>query len=266
MKTWMLAAILICGTSVFTSCSDKEDNPASPDAGIVEKMTGVWANEEIESGISPNTGKPYDMIVCTYIITPDGIGLYDELYMKDNALVDKGYDRHFDGRFSYHEVEDGLLCAFSLTDQGFLKYDNGRIIDLFEEDHPYVFTRCTPEQELLAHRHGLWGKWRKIYEESGKTPGQQLAYDKQIETYFFSPHGTGFFESLYFNGDLLVEKEYDRNDTGKFTYEWVTDTEIICTNAQDGDQWKVTYEHGVFTDLENADDPITYTKLPFGAE
>ena len=28
LKKWMLAAILICGTGVFTACSSNEDNPA----------------------------------------------------------------------------------------------------------------------------------------------------------------------------------------------------------------------------------------------
>ena len=30
-KMWMLAAILICGTSVFMACSSNEDNPAPVD-------------------------------------------------------------------------------------------------------------------------------------------------------------------------------------------------------------------------------------------
>ena len=32
MMHWMLAAILICGTSVFTACSNTEDNPAPQNA------------------------------------------------------------------------------------------------------------------------------------------------------------------------------------------------------------------------------------------
>ena len=27
---WVLAATLVCGASVFTACSDKEDNPVQP--------------------------------------------------------------------------------------------------------------------------------------------------------------------------------------------------------------------------------------------
>jgi len=36
MKMWMLAAILICGTSVFTACSSNDDNSSQP---VTEKIT-----------------------------------------------------------------------------------------------------------------------------------------------------------------------------------------------------------------------------------
>ena len=42
---WMLAAILICGASVFTSCSSNDDNPvvpAEPDLNVAEKIIGKW--------------------------------------------------------------------------------------------------------------------------------------------------------------------------------------------------------------------------------
>ena len=42
-KNWMLAAILICGASVFTSCTaDNADNPATPDLNVAEKIIGKW--------------------------------------------------------------------------------------------------------------------------------------------------------------------------------------------------------------------------------
>ena len=115
----------------------------------------------------------------------------------------------------------------------------------------------------MIRRSGLFGMWKNIYEVSGKTPGKQLQFDKLIEGYYFGPDGTGFFENLFFNGELLVEKEYDRNTNGKFTYEWTSDTEITCKSAADGDTWKVTYERGVFTDLEIPENPVVYNKVSF---
>lgn len=260
---WMFAAILICGASVFASCSNFEDNPVKNETSIAEKMKGVWKNVEIVSGISPITGQPFDKIINSYIITPDGFGLYDEIYFNGDKVVDKYYDRHINGHFSYREFEDGLLCMFSVEEQGFLKYDNGRIIDLFDEEHPYVFTKCDPDESLETRQKGVLGIWRNVYEESGKTPNKQLSYDRQIETYYFAPDGTGFFESIFFNGELLVEKEYDRFSNGRFVYEWVNDNEIICLDFETGALWRVTYDRGVFTDLEDPNNPITYNKIPF---
>jgi len=43
MIHWMLAAILICGASVFISCtSDTSDNPVTPDLNLSEKIIGKW--------------------------------------------------------------------------------------------------------------------------------------------------------------------------------------------------------------------------------
>jgi hypothetical protein len=38
---WMLAAILICGATLFTACTN-EDNPATPDLNVAEKIIGKW--------------------------------------------------------------------------------------------------------------------------------------------------------------------------------------------------------------------------------
>jgi hypothetical protein len=46
MFQWMLAAILICGASVFTSCSS-EDNPVTPDLNLAEKIQGKWIATEV---------------------------------------------------------------------------------------------------------------------------------------------------------------------------------------------------------------------------
>ena len=41
MINLMLAAILICGATLFASCSN-EDNPATPDLNVAEKIIGKW--------------------------------------------------------------------------------------------------------------------------------------------------------------------------------------------------------------------------------
>ena len=42
---WVMAAILICGATVFTSCS-KDDNSVTPDLNVSEKIMGKWMKSE----------------------------------------------------------------------------------------------------------------------------------------------------------------------------------------------------------------------------
>lgn len=41
LMQWVLAAILICGSTVFTSCMN-EDNPVGPTDNLAEKLIGKW--------------------------------------------------------------------------------------------------------------------------------------------------------------------------------------------------------------------------------
>ena len=60
MIQWMLAAILICGACVFTSCSSNEDNPAAPvqpDLNLAEKIVGKWIVAELDGELCPTNLK-----------------------------------------------------------------------------------------------------------------------------------------------------------------------------------------------------------------
>jgi hypothetical protein len=58
MIHWMLAAILICGASVFTSCtSDTSDNPVTPDLNLSEKIIGKWLMADRDGLARPTNNK-----------------------------------------------------------------------------------------------------------------------------------------------------------------------------------------------------------------
>ena len=55
---WAMAAALICGASVFTACtSDNDDNPATPDLNLSEKIIGKWIVADIDGQPVPNNEK-----------------------------------------------------------------------------------------------------------------------------------------------------------------------------------------------------------------
>ena len=55
---WAMAAALICGASVFTACtSDNDDNPATPDLNLSEKIIGKWIVADIDGQPVPTNEK-----------------------------------------------------------------------------------------------------------------------------------------------------------------------------------------------------------------
>ena len=51
MKLWMLAAILICGSSVFMSCSSNDDAPKQSEKNLAETLVGKWLYIEADGEV-----------------------------------------------------------------------------------------------------------------------------------------------------------------------------------------------------------------------
>ena len=63
MFQWMMAAILICGQTLFTACSNNGDNPVMPDPDIVENIIGKWASAETDGRTTPTNKRRVITIV-----------------------------------------------------------------------------------------------------------------------------------------------------------------------------------------------------------
>ena len=101
-KLWMLAAILviICGTSVFTSCtSDNDDNP-SPESGANGELVGQWYSDVSGATHAAWTyGKAWQQTE----LKSDGTGVTNIYYLSgDNAVAREHYS------FTY-TATDGVL-------------------------------------------------------------------------------------------------------------------------------------------------------------
>jgi len=62
LLNFMLAAALICGASVFTSCT-KDDNPVDPADNLAEKIIGKWIVADIDGQSAPTNEK----LVYTFV-------------------------------------------------------------------------------------------------------------------------------------------------------------------------------------------------------
>ena len=93
MKKWMFAAILICGTSVFTACSSNEDNPSKGD--------------------TPSEKNIADLVVYGKIFTSEGNQVVEAFAVKDGKYIyvgDKG------GAEAY--IENGKTEVVDYTGKG----------------------------------------------------------------------------------------------------------------------------------------------------
>jgi len=78
MRKWIIAAILICGmTTVLTSCSDSDDDPApQPDLNVAEKILGKWMLAELDGQACPTNLKA----VITFMSSTKAYGSLSDFY------------------------------------------------------------------------------------------------------------------------------------------------------------------------------------------
>ena len=100
LMQWVLAATLICGTSVFTSCSsDNDDNP-SPEPGANSELVGQWYSDVSGDTYAAWTyGKAWQQTE----LKADGTGTTSIYYLNNDDAV--GRERY---SFTY-TATDGVL-------------------------------------------------------------------------------------------------------------------------------------------------------------
>ena len=72
----MMAAILVCGASVFTSCTSSDDNPAKKDQNVAEKIIGKWMVSELDGTPCPTNWKT----VLTFVSPTKAYGSLSDYY------------------------------------------------------------------------------------------------------------------------------------------------------------------------------------------
>ena len=72
----VFTAILVSGTSVFTSCTDNDDNPVQDDLNVSEKIIGKWMVEELEGKACPTNLKA----VITFLSPTNAYGSLSDYY------------------------------------------------------------------------------------------------------------------------------------------------------------------------------------------
>ena len=114
---WMLAAILICGATTFTSCTN-EDNPATPDLNVAEKILGKWMTAEIDG----NPALTDEKSVFTFVSTTKAFACASKnTFSESNRRwsVNREYDVEINGNnvklTSHSSGSSTLIKEFSIT-------------------------------------------------------------------------------------------------------------------------------------------------------
>lgn len=148
----VLAATLICGACLFTSC--KKDK--------TKVIQYQWITDYEKDGFDPVTDSAYNHVVEVYEFFDDGSGYYEYYQANDLELVNAYYVRGENGDFTYTmsgdqvtvTLDDGSLYPTKLT------YANNTLTDPAGR----VFVHSDDTQKILVsywyeewHGGAAWG-------------------------------------------------------------------------------------------------------------
>ena len=114
MIQWVLAATLICGSSVFTACTSNDDTPANPSQQeLEESLIGLWYEEFAYEDVTEE-GKPFNRAMIAVEAKADHTG-YIALAVFDDEFNEplKIYGGPKDAPFTWQVTAEGKII---LTD------------------------------------------------------------------------------------------------------------------------------------------------------
>ena len=153
----MIAATLICGTTVFTACSSGDDDVKDNDLTI-EKLAGVWyanyADDQTEGD------QHWTRVVEDYKFNTDGTGYLEYFQIDGNKLVDALFVRDND-KLRYTISGNTVTIAPEGMDFTFdLNYVDGKLFtDNGGSPTPIVqYSKATAAQQLEVDQ--LYAEWK----------------------------------------------------------------------------------------------------------
>ena len=221
---WMFAAILICGASVFTSCSSNDDNPTQPDLNVAEKIIGKWMVEELDGQACPTNLKA----VITFLSPTKAYGSLSDYYSESwnnhtsaNVIIN-GNDvtlTAFENEHIKH-VTVGNISSITANDM-MLKSDwkvfvDGELVinEVYDKEH-YIRISDDYENDII----GTW--------EGKVTSGEDEHTDGELHRWEYKANGTYVYYS----------KENDEwKASNDVMSDYFVDGILLCT------RWKKTID------------------------
>ena len=251
----VLAATVICGASLFTSCKKDEDNSLK----LEEKIIGKWIQAEIDGQAAlTNEKSVYTFVSPTKAIANTSKCHYTESNSKWD--IDLEYDVVIDGNkmtltahpdevitlikeFTITSINDNeLVCKLKHTTMR-----NGQVIDTSEDEHRR-YAKLT-----VNYKEAILGTWQGHCTSEGS-----VFDDGQEHRWQYNADGSYVYYAK--DGDNWVPYE------GNTLNEYFVDGNLLCTRWIDNGQenrewWEITIDgtRMHWTALRQREDGTTYT-------
>ena len=261
-KNWMMAAILICGASVFTSCiNDTSDNPVTPvepDLNVAEKIIGKWMVAELDGQPCPTNLKT----VLTFESPTKAYGSLSDYYsLSWNERVPA--DVTINGNKMSVVNKDGntrnvLDCTvLSISDKDMLMSSDWNVYVDGQSVQHEVYSKERYVRVTSDYKDAILGLWE------GHSTGAEGSEFDDGENHRWEYLADGTFR-YYHKVDGLWQLSND------VLHDYFVDGNLLCTrwkNAGEGQQenrewWEIeSIENGVmkWTALRMREDGTTYT-------
>jgi len=222
MMNWMLTAILICGASVFTSCSSDDDSNKTNN--ISQKIIGKWMVEELDGQACPTNLKA----VITFLSPTKAYGSLSDFYSdswNNHASADVVIDGDnvtltaFENEHTKHVT---VATISSITDQDMILKSDWKV---FVDGKQVIHEEYDKERYIrINNDYGkdIIGTW-----EGKVTSSEDEHTDGELHRWEYKADGT--------------YKYYSKEDG-----EWKADTDVMADYFVDGillcTRWKKTID------------------------
>ena len=258
---WMMAAILICGASVFTSCTDNDDNPTQPDLNVGEKIIGKWMVDELDGQKCPTNLKA----VITFLSPTNAYGSLSDFYSEswnnqtsaDVVIIGNNVTlTAFENEHTKHVTE---TVIYSITDKDMMLksdwkvfVDGEQVINEVYDKERYVRITNDYEKDIIGtwegkvtstedeHTDGELHRWEY------KADGTYVYYSKENDEW---KAGTDVLADYFVDGILLCTRWKKTADSEELREWWEIESIqngvmkwIALRMREDGSTYIATFE------------------------
>ena len=261
-KNLVLAAILICGATVFTACTN-EDNPATPDLNVAEKILGKWMTADKDGNPAPTDEKS----VFTFISTTKAIACASKNTYSDSHSrwsLDREYDVEINGNYvkltSHSDGSSTMIKEFAITsinDAEFVcRYKhtslrNGQITSAGSEQiRRYVKVPADYRSDVVGTWEGHCTSAGSVFDDGQehrwqyKVDGTYVYYVKDGDDWV--PYATNTLNEYFVDGNLLCTRWIDQGQENREWWEISIDGDKMNWTAlrqkEDGTTFTATFE------------------------